>query len=180
MESISIRRYPFLVFLVVANTRTKSIQKQIKTIKNDKVGSKNPLPFFPCSSFPFIHHSCLNHQRCLFIVQKRMRESSLLTCLLFPGKDRFSMDRCHYDTATTGRLDPSFGKACGWLFPYKRRPLDQLGRGNEGNNNLVFTKVNHRQHQFLYCQFSAIKMRKTIASSRLRVSFHICFFYILI
>ena len=84
-----------------------------------------------------------------------MRESSLLTWLLFPGKDRFSMDRCHYDTATTGRLDPSFGKACSWLFPYKRRPLDQLGRGNEGNNNLVFTKVNHGQHQFLYCQFSS-------------------------
>lgn len=38
--------------------------------------------------------------------------------------------------------------------------MDQLGRGNEGNNNLVFTKVNHRQHQFLYRQFSAIKIRK--------------------
>ena len=29
------------VFLVVANTRTKSIQKQIKSIDVDKVGSKN-------------------------------------------------------------------------------------------------------------------------------------------
>ena len=29
-------------FLVVANTRTKSIQKQIKSVDVDKVGSKGP------------------------------------------------------------------------------------------------------------------------------------------
>ena len=35
------------VFLVVANMRTKSIQKQIKSIDVDKVGSKKPLESKP-------------------------------------------------------------------------------------------------------------------------------------
>ena len=39
---------PQRVFLVVANTRTKSIQKQIKGIDVDKVGSKKPLASKSC------------------------------------------------------------------------------------------------------------------------------------
>ena len=36
------------VFLVYANTRTKSIQKQIKSIDVDKVGSQKPLASKSC------------------------------------------------------------------------------------------------------------------------------------
>ena len=36
------------IFLVVANTHTKSIQKQIKSIDIDKVGSKKPLAGKSC------------------------------------------------------------------------------------------------------------------------------------
>ena len=36
------------VFPVVANTRTKSIQKQVKSIDVDKVGSKKPLASNSC------------------------------------------------------------------------------------------------------------------------------------
>ena len=36
------------VFVAVANTRTKSIQKQIKSIDVDKVGSKKPLVSKSC------------------------------------------------------------------------------------------------------------------------------------
>lgn len=45
-----------------------------------------------------------------------------------------SLDRCYYDPAETGGVDPSFGKARCCLFPHQGRPLDQLGRRHEGKN----------------------------------------------
>lgn len=50
----------------------------------------------------------------------------------FPGSDRVSLDRRHNDSTERGRMDSSFGQACGGLFPYERRSLDFLGGRNEG------------------------------------------------
>ena len=50
------------------------------------------------------------------------------------GSNRFSMDRRHYDPAEAGGVDSSSGKACCGLFCHQGRPLDQLGRRHEGND----------------------------------------------
>ena len=34
-------------------------------------------------------------------------------------------------------MDPSLSKTCSWVFPYKRRPLDKLGRGYEGKLQIM-------------------------------------------
>lgn len=66
------------------------------------------------------------------------RSVKLLNTLLFPeyfctGKDGLSMDRCYNGTAAARGMDPSLSTTCSWVLPYKRRPLDKLGRGHEGN-----------------------------------------------
>lgn len=52
------------------------------------------------------------------------------------GPDRLPMDRCYYDPAEAGGLDPSFGSTRCGLFSHQGRPLDQLGRRHEGGNKV--------------------------------------------
>lgn len=48
------------------------------------------------------------------------------------GTNGISLDRRHHDTVEGRRLDTPSGEARSGLFPDERRPLDFVGRGNEG------------------------------------------------
>lgn len=48
------------------------------------------------------------------------------------GTDGLPLDRCDYDPAAPGGLDPSPCPARCRLLPDTGGPLDQLGRGHEG------------------------------------------------
>ena len=51
------------------------------------------------------------------------------------------MDRCHNGTAAARRMDPSLSTPCSWVLPYKRRPLDKLGRGHEGKLQILIKYI---------------------------------------
>ena len=68
------------VFQVVANTRTKSIQKQLKSINVDKVGSKQPWASKSCMlRVELIASSFLN----LISKQARLSASAAVSAFLF-------------------------------------------------------------------------------------------------
>lgn len=76
------------------------------------------------------------------LVHRSVKWLSVLNTLLFPvyfctGKDWLSMDWCYNDTAAARRMDPSLSTTCSWVFPYKRRPLDKLGRGHESKLQII-------------------------------------------
>ena len=68
-----------------------------------------------------------------------------LTDLFLPhvGPDGFPMDWCHHEAVKAGGLDPYRGPSNCGLFPDQGMPLDQLGRGIQGNLHCFFLSLLH-------------------------------------